>query len=149
MIPNEDDSPGRNRAEHTTLGVYSAYELPSVAALVRYFHAYTGYPVISTWLNAIKAGNYMSWTGLTYNNEARYCPSSDKTIKGHMVMTRQGIRSTRKLLHKPPETPDTVPSKEQADKATQESGSQSNELHIHEMHTSKLYTDDNGRFHMR
>ena len=44
---NEDDSRVSNQAEQTTLGVYSAYDLPPVAALVRYFHAATGYSVIS------------------------------------------------------------------------------------------------------
>ena len=40
-----------------TLLAYSAYDLPSVAALIRYFHAAAGYPVRSTWLKAISAGN--------------------------------------------------------------------------------------------
>ena len=39
LLPNEDDSPGRNQSEQTTLVVYRAYDLPYVAALVRYFHA--------------------------------------------------------------------------------------------------------------
>ena len=97
LLHNEDDSPVCNQAEHTTLGVYSAYDPPSVASLVWYFHAATGYPVRSTWLNAIKAVNCASWTGLRYNNVARYCPSEDETIKGHMVQTRHGDRSTKKI----------------------------------------------------
>ena len=40
-------------------------------------------------------GNYASWPGLTYSNARRYCPSSDKTIKGHTVQTHQNIRSTK------------------------------------------------------
>ena len=63
-----------------------------------------------------------------------------------MVQTRQGIRSTRKFLLNPPETPAAVPEEDQSDKPTQESGSQPNGLHIHVMHTSKLYMDDTGRF---
>ena len=42
----------------TTLQAYSAYDLPSVAALIHYFHAAAGYPVRSTWLKAIVSGNY-------------------------------------------------------------------------------------------
>ena len=49
------------RMPHTanlaTLAVYSAYSLHSVAALIRYFRAVAGYPVRSTWLTAISAGN--------------------------------------------------------------------------------------------
>ena len=40
-----------------TLAAYSAYDLPSVAALIKYFHAEEGYPVRSTWLKEIGAGN--------------------------------------------------------------------------------------------
>ena len=41
----------------TTLQAYSAYDLPSVAALISYFHAAAGYPVRSTWLKTIGPGN--------------------------------------------------------------------------------------------
>ena len=64
LLPNADKvttveaSPG---VTTTTLKAYSAYDLPSVEALVRYFHAATGYPVKDVWLKAIKAGNYLSW----------------------------------------------------------------------------------------
>ena len=60
LLPNEYDSPGRNRAEQTMLGAYISYDLPSVAALVRHFHAAVGYQSRSTWLNTIKADNYVS-----------------------------------------------------------------------------------------
>ena len=79
----------------TTLDAFSAYDLPSVEALVKYFHAAAGYPVRSEWLAAIKAGNYASWPGLTYSNARRYCPLADETIKGHQVQSRQNIRSTK------------------------------------------------------
>ena len=149
LLPNEDDSPGRNRAEHSKLGEYSTYDLPSVASLISYFHAAVGYPVISTWLNAIKAGNYVSWPGFTYNIAARYCPSADENINGRLVQTRQGIRSTRKFLLYPPETPSVVPEEEQVEKPTQDSRSQPNKIHIHSIHTSKFYIDDTGRFPVR
>ena len=35
LLPNDNDSCGRNQAEQTTIGVYIAYDLPSVAALMR------------------------------------------------------------------------------------------------------------------
>ena len=43
--------------DKTALKAYSAYDLPSVRALIRYFHAAAGYPVRSTWLKAIGSGN--------------------------------------------------------------------------------------------
>ena len=80
--------------------------LPSVEALIRYFHAAAGFPVRDTWLRAIKTGNFTSWPVLTYQNATKYCPTSKETIKGHIVQTRQHVRSTRPTvkLGKPPET---------------------------------------------
>ena len=149
LLPNENDSPACSQAEQTTLGVYSAYHISSVSALVRYFHAASGYPVIPTWLNTTKSGNYASWWGLTYNNASRYCPLADETIKGHMVHTGQGIRSTRKSYLENPETTAAVPAEQQAEKTTQELGSPPNEIHIRAIHTSKLYIDDTGGFPVR
>ena len=65
-------------ASQVSLVGYSAYELPSVEALVRYFHVAAGFPVQSTWLNAIKARNYASCMGLTLTNAKKYCPSANK-----------------------------------------------------------------------
>ena len=73
----------------------SAYGMPRVAALIRYLHAAAGFPVKSTWLAAIKAGNYVSWIGLTHTHANKYFTYTDKTIKGHIVHTRQGLHSTK------------------------------------------------------
>ena len=81
-------------AHRTTLEAYSAYDLPSVEALIRYFHAAAGYPVHSTWLTASSAGNYSYWPGLTLANATKYCPSATDTIIGHLVQKRQGFSST-------------------------------------------------------
>ena len=62
---------------------------------MKYLHAASVYPVRDTWIKATKAGNYESWPELTYNNAAKYCPSADETIKGHMVQTRHNVRSTK------------------------------------------------------
>ena len=78
----------------------SVYDLPSVEALVQCMHLASGFPVKSTWLKAIKHGNYNSWPGLTYNNAAKYCPQSVETIKGQMMQSSQGVRSTKKTKHK-------------------------------------------------
>ena len=56
--PGEANLPNMpHDANLATLSSYSAYELPSVAALIRYFNAASGYPVRSTGLKAISAGN--------------------------------------------------------------------------------------------
>ena len=91
--------------EEATLEAFSAYDLPSVEALVIYFHATAGYPVRDMCIKAFNAGNYESWPGLTYNNATSYCPLADDTIKGHMVQTRQGVRSTKP---KQPQSPEVI-----------------------------------------
>ena len=59
-------------ANMTTLEAYITYDIPSIEALIRYFHAAVGYPVCFTWLKAIGAGNYSTWPGLTLANATKY-----------------------------------------------------------------------------
>ena len=47
-------------------------------------HAVCGYPVKSTWLKAVKAGNFVGWPLLTEKNVQKYCPLADETAKGHV-----------------------------------------------------------------
>mgnify|MGYP006191068653 CR=1 FL=1 len=79
----------------TSLQAFSTYDLPSIEALVCYFHAMAGFPIKSTWLAAIKARNYQLWLGLTYANASKYCPIPKETLQGHMTQTCQGIHSTK------------------------------------------------------
>jgi hypothetical protein len=72
------------QASNTTFDPQSL-NLPSMGALVGFYHACLGFPVKQTWLNAIKAGNCDSFEGLTYCNAARYCQDADETILGHLA----------------------------------------------------------------
>ena len=52
LQPGEENLPRiPHNATLATLEAYSAYDLASIAALIRYFHVAAGYPVRSTWLN--------------------------------------------------------------------------------------------------
>ena len=62
-------------------------------------HEEVGFPVKSKWLKAIKKGNLSTLPGLTYSNAAKYFPQAVETIKGHMVQSSQGVRSTTKKKH--------------------------------------------------
>ena len=57
-------------------------------------HAVCGYPVNSTWIKSIKAGNYVGWPMLTERNVARYYPEINETPKGHLNQSRKNFRST-------------------------------------------------------
>ena len=92
LLPDEAHIPDLSTApdaQQSTLETFSAYDLPSVEGLIRYFHTASGFPVQDTWLKAIKAVNLVSWPGLTYQNAAKYCPMYKETIKGHMVQKKQ------------------------------------------------------------
>ena len=75
--------------------VNNVYSLPSTQQSIKYLHAAAGFPVKDTWLAAIKAGNYVTWPGLTVSAVQKHFPDADKTQKGHMKKQRQGVRSTR------------------------------------------------------
>jgi hypothetical protein len=60
-------------------------DLPSIGAFVGFHHACLCLPVKQTWVDAIKAGNWDTFKGLTYSNVARYCPDADETIMGYLA----------------------------------------------------------------
>jgi hypothetical protein len=115
-------------------------DLPSVGALIGFYHACLGFPVKQTWLEAIKAVNFEFLDGLTYSNTARYCPDADKTIMGHLAQQHQNVWSTKA----PPSVPDQSPLL--SAKAPQASTLPSNEVYIRIYPIGKLYTDDTGWF---
>ena len=59
-------------------------------------HVVCGYPVKSTWLKAIKAGNFVGWPILTERNVNKYYQGTNETPKGHMNQTRKNVRSTKR-----------------------------------------------------
>jgi hypothetical protein len=51
---------------------------------VCYLHEAAGFPVQETLIDAIKAGNYTTWPGITVKTVNQHFPESDETQKGHM-----------------------------------------------------------------
>jgi hypothetical protein len=84
----------------------SVYNLPSTKQAIKWMHAVCDYPVKSTWLKAIKAGNYVGWPMLNERNIQKYYPETIETAKGHLNQTRKNVRST-KVKTAPLETCDT------------------------------------------
>jgi hypothetical protein len=60
-------------------------------------HAVCGYPVKSTWLKAIKAGNFVGWPILTERNINKYYLDTNKTPKVHMNQTQKNVQSTKRF----------------------------------------------------
>jgi hypothetical protein len=116
--------------------------LPSIGALISFYHACLGFPLKQTWLDAIKAGNCNTFDGLTYSIMARYCPNSDETILRHLAQQRQNVRST-KPKHSTPSSSTTLPT------APSPEDMPSNQVFIKVYPLSRLYTDNTSRFPIR
>jgi hypothetical protein len=63
--------------------------------LINYLHAACFSPVKSTWITAIKNGNFSSWPGLTENAVEKHLSKSTSTTKGHLNQQRQNARTTK------------------------------------------------------
>eukprot|EP00804_Cyclotella_cryptica_P008931 CCRYP_012040-RA/>CCRYP_012040-RA protein AED:0.26 eAED:0.26 QI:0/0/0/1/1/1/2/0/686 len=68
---------------------------PSTQCAIKWMHAVCGYPVKSTWLKAVQAGNFIGWPLLTAKNVQKYYPDSAETPQGHLNQTRKNVRSTK------------------------------------------------------
>ena len=73
----------------------SVYDLPSTKEAIKWMHAVCGYPVKSTWLKAVNAGNYIGWPLLTKRNVNKYYPETTETPNGHMNQTRKNLQPTK------------------------------------------------------
>ena len=62
-------------------------------------HAVCGYPVKTTWLNAVKSGKYTGWPLITVQNVQKCYPVTTDTPKGHMNQTCKNICSTKTKPH--------------------------------------------------
>ncbi len=113
-------------------------DLPSIPALVAFYHACLGFPVKDTWLEAIKAGNCNTFDRLTYSNVARYCPDFDETILGHLAQTWQNVCSSK------PSKPPSVARPPLALLSLPEDDLKEFVIQVYLI--SKLYLDDTGQF---
>lgn len=83
------------KARQTLRHANSVYDLPSTEQAIRWMHAVCGYPVKSTWLKAVQAGNFIGWPLLTSRNVQKYFPETVETPKGHLNQCRKNVRSTK------------------------------------------------------
>ena len=76
----------------------NAYEIDSKKQLVIYYHKCCFSPVISTWVKAIKNGNFSSWPGLTARLVTKYLGKSLATQKGHLHQQHKNVWSTKQTV---------------------------------------------------
>ena len=113
----------------------NVYELPTTAQAIRYLHAACGFPVKSTWIKAIKRGNYVGWPFLTAEAVNKHFPESVETLKRHLNQTRQHIRSTQNF---PTPTEEALESRR---------GKKKRDIYIKVFEArGTVYSDQTGRF---
>jgi hypothetical protein len=103
--------------------------------LINYLHGACFSPVKSTWIKAIKNGNFSSWPGLNEQNVEKYLSKSTATAKGHLNQQRQNARTTN---IKDAETIDTEPDPDQ--------GIKTQYIYAATIDAGQIYTDQTGRF---
>jgi hypothetical protein len=81
--------------EPDTVQCNHAHENNNQKVLINYLHAACFSPVKSTWITAIKNGNFSSWPGLTEHAVEKHLSKSTSTTKGHLNQQRQNARTTR------------------------------------------------------
>ncbi len=89
---------GRENPKYFIAGVDKAnaiFDLPNTRHSLLYYHVLAGFPVKDTFLDAVWAGNYATWPGLTTTLIAKHFPNLEEIQKGHMKGQRKGIRSTK------------------------------------------------------
>ena len=75
---------------------HNVYDLPSIKEGIRWMHAACGYPAKSTWIKAIRNGNYAGWPLLSVENVHKHYPETDETPMGRLNQSRTNVRSTNK-----------------------------------------------------
>ena len=67
-------------------------------------HTACGFPVKSTRIKAIEAGNFEGWPLLTAKRVKKYYPETVETSKGHLNQTQQNMCSTKPKPFEEPKT---------------------------------------------
>ena len=81
--------------KHNPEAINNLYELRSIERTTRYLHAASCFPKKNTWLKSIWSVSYITWPLINTNNTTKFFSESEETQKGHMILQRQGIRSTK------------------------------------------------------
>ena len=72
----------------------------SKTELAQYLHACAFSPVISTFEECIKTGNFLIWPGIDILNVKKLLGTTNATIKGHLDQERKNLQSTKPNITK-------------------------------------------------
>jgi hypothetical protein len=101
LKPVQTTSSNTRSAETQPETINVIFDLPSARQTLLWYHVAAGFPTKETFSNAVPAGNYSTWPGLTAKMIHCHFPDSNTTVRGRLKGQRQGIRSTKqKALNK-------------------------------------------------
>jgi hypothetical protein len=103
--------------------------------LINYLHATCFSPVKSTWITAIKNGNFLSWPGLIEQAVEKHLSKYVATTKGHLNQQRKNARTTK------------IKSTEAINQETDiYHGIKTQFVYAATIYAGQIYTDQTGRF---
>ena len=79
---------------NTLHAILNVYKIASTEKLIRYLNATSGFLKKETWIKSIRAGNFVSWPGLTVRAVWRDFSESYENQQGHTKQMRQRVQST-------------------------------------------------------
>ena len=123
--------------------VNNVHTMKTLTDLVHYFHRACFSPVVKTWTQAIDAGFFTTWPGLTSALVRKHLPKSVATAKGHLRQDRKNVRSTQNPLHsslREPPVMTTLELHHDSNVRTQCAFAKTVSL------TGKVFSDQTGRF---
>ncbi len=89
---------GQEYPDHFITGVDEAnaiFDLPNTQQSLLYHHAMAGFPLKDMFLDAVQAGNYTTWPGLTTTLILKHFPDLDKMQKEHMEGQQKEVWLTK------------------------------------------------------
>jgi hypothetical protein len=125
----------KQRFETKHVQCNNAHDNNNQKDLISYLHDACFSPVKSTWITAIKNGNFSSWPGLTDHAVEKHLSKSTSTAKGPLNQQRQNARATKikdtKVIFTEPDL---------------DHGVKTQFVYAATIYAGQIYTDQTGRF---
>jgi hypothetical protein len=125
----------KKRFETNKVQCNHAHDKSNQKNLINYLHAACFSPVKSTWIAAIKNGNFTSWPGLTEQAVEKHLSKSTSTAKYHLNQQRQNARTTKIKKSKVTVTEPDL-----------DHGIKTQFVYTATIDAGQIYTDQTGRF---
>ena len=119
----------------------------SKSELASYLHACAGSPPISSFIRAVKNGNFATWPGINDINFAKFLDPTIATAKGHLNQEKKNLQSTKVQIKI--EKPDHVQSTEDFSPPSETPNEKSYECFatiVDSTKSGKAYHDLTGQF---